>query len=131
MLILGVDSALLWAVVAFFLSYIPFVGLALSIAPPALLALAESGLGRAAAVVIGVIVINLAIENVVDPAVTGKQMQLSPTAVFISFLFWTFLLGPLATLVAMPLTLLLMVLLDSFEETRWLARMIGQPAPTV
>lgn len=128
LLILGVDFALLWAVLAFFLSYIPFVGLALSIAPPALLALAESGLGRAAAVIIGVVLINLAIENVVDPAVTGKQMQLSPTAVFISFLFWTFLLGPLATLVAMPLTLLLMVVLDSFEETRWLARMIGQPA---
>lgn len=128
LLVLGVDFALLWAILAFFLSYIPFVGLALSIAPPAILALAEAGPGRAAAVIIGVIVINFAIENVVDPAVTGQQMQLSPTAVFISFLFWTFLLGPLATLVAMPLTLLLMVVLDSFEETRWLARMIGQPA---
>jgi AI-2 transport protein TqsA len=127
-LLLGVDYALLWGVVAFFLSYIPYIGLLTAMLPPALLALAESGWLQAAIVVLGITAINLAIENIVEPGYTGKRLSLSPTIVFISFFFWAWLLGPVGALLSMPITVLLLLVFQSNESTRWLAKIIGNAA---
>ena len=77
------------------------------------------------AVIIGAVVINLAIENIVEPALTGKQLKLSPTAVFVSFFFWGWLLGPVGVFLSMPITVLLLLMLDSSEQPAWAARLIG------
>lgn len=53
LLVLGVDFALMWGILAFFLSFVPYVGLVLAVAPAVLLALAEFGLGRALLVIAG------------------------------------------------------------------------------
>ena len=84
-LLVGVDYPVLWGVLAFVLSYIPYIGLFTAMIPPTLLALAESGWLQAAVIVIGITALNLAIENVVEPGYTGKRLQLSPTVVFLSF----------------------------------------------
>lgn len=123
--LLGIDYALLWAVLTVFLSFVPYIGLVLAATPATLLALAEYGPGRALVVVIAVTVINIVIENVIAPTYTGKTLNLSPTAVFVSFLFWVWLLGPLGALLAMPITVLLMLTFDRYESTRWLAQVIG------
>jgi len=125
LLLLGVDHALLWAVLTFFLSFVPYIGLTVAMIPPALLALAEFGPARAVGVVIGAIVINLAIENIVEPQLTGKKLKLSPTAVFISFFFWGWLLGPVGVMLAMPITVMILLVLDRSEETAWAALLIG------
>ena len=87
---MGVDYAPLWGVTAFFLSYILYIGLLAAMVPPALLALAEFGWPQALLIVIVIVGINLAIENVVAPSYTGKQLKLSPTIVFLSFFFYFF-----------------------------------------
>jgi AI-2 transport protein TqsA len=69
--------------------------------------------------------INLAIENLVAPSLIGRRLSLSPAVVFVSFFFWTWLLGPPGTFLSMPITVLLTVVLDSYDETRWLARLMG------
>jgi AI-2 transport protein TqsA len=125
-LLLGVDYPLLWGVCAFFLSYIPYIGLLTAMIPPALLALAESGWGAALLVVIGITAINLAIENVVEPGYTGRQLKLSPTVVFVSFFFWAWLLGPVGGLMSMSITVLLMLVFQGHESTHWLAEIIGR-----
>lgn len=124
-LLVGIDYALLWGVVAFFLSYIPYIGLLTAMIPPALLALAEHGWPQALLVVIAIVLINLMIENVVEPGYTGKRLQLSPTVVFLSFFFWGWLLGPVGALLSMPITVMLLLALQHDEDTLWLARMIG------
>ena len=124
-LLVGVDYALLWGVVAFFLSYIPYVGLLTAMIPPALLALAEHGWPQALLIVVAVVLINLMIENVVEPGYTGKRLQLSPTVVFLSFFFWGWLLGPVGALLSMPITVMLLLALQHDEDTLWLARVIG------
>lgn len=124
-LLLGIDYALLWGVVAFFLSYIPYVGLLTAMIPPALLALAEYGWPQAMLVVVTIVLINLMIENVVEPGYTGKRLQLSPTVVFLSFFFWGWLLGPVGALLSMPITVMLLLALQHDEDTLWLARIIG------
>jgi len=125
-LLLGVDYALLWGVLAFFLSFIPYIGLAIAMIPPTLLALAEFGWVQALIVIIGVTAINLLIENVLEPGYTGKRLSLSPTFVFISVFFWAWLLGPIGALLSMPITVMLLLVFQRNESTLWLAKIIGR-----
>ena len=76
-------------------------------------------------VVIGVTVINVSVENIVAPVYTGRGLSLSPLVVFIAFFFWAWLLGPVGALLAMPITVLIMLILQGDERTRWLARIVG------
>lgn len=124
-LLVGVDSAPLWGVTAFFLSYIPYIGLLTAMIPPALLALAESGWPQAAVVVIGITGINILIENILEPGYTGKRLQLSPTIVFVSFFIWAWVLGPVGALLSMPITVMLLLAFQSHESTVWLARILS------
>jgi len=126
LLILGVDYALLWGVLAFVLSYVPYIGLFTAMIPPTILALAEFGLPKGILVVVGVVALNLLIENVLEPAYTGKKLSLSPSVVFISFFVWGWILGPIGALLSMPITVMLMLVLNQHESTRWLSKLIGR-----
>jgi AI-2 transport protein TqsA len=125
--LLGVDFPILWGVLVFFLSFIPYIGLILAVAPAVVLALAEFGLGRAIIVIVAVVVINVLAENVLSPVLMGRGLELSPTVVFLSFIFWAWLLGGPGAFLALPLTLFVAIMLGSFPETRWLASLMGLP----
>lgn len=125
LLVLGVDYALLWGVLTFVLSYIPYIGLFTAMIPPTILALAEFGLTRGILVVVGAVALNLLIENVLEPSYTGKKLRLSPSIVFISFFVWGWILGPVGALLSMPIMVMLMLVLSQHESTHWLAEIIG------
>jgi len=127
-LLVGVDYPLLWGAVAFVLSYIPYIGLFTAMIPPTLLALAEYGWLQALIVVAAITILNLTIENVLEPGYTGRRLQLSPTAVFLSFFFWAWLLGPVGALLSMPITVMLFLGCQRDEQTVWLAQFIGREA---
>jgi AI-2 transport protein TqsA len=127
--LLGVDFPLLWGILTFFLSFIPYIGLVLAVAPAVVLALAEHGLDRALLVIVGVIVINILAENVLSPMMMGRGLNISPTIVFLSFIIWAWLLGGPGAFLALPLTLFVAVMFDTFPETRWLASLIGVSSP--
>ncbi|MBV9454517.1 MAG: AI-2E family transporter [Rubrobacter sp.] len=123
-LLLGVNYALLWGVLTFFLAFVPYIGLFFAMIPPTLLALAESGLGWATLVVVGVQVINGLAENALAPYLMGRGLSLSPTVVFFSFIFWIFLLGAPGAFLAMSLTFFVVVMLSTYPEARWLANLM-------
>jgi AI-2 transport protein TqsA len=123
--LLGVDFPLLWGILTFFLSFVPYIGLVLAVTPAVVLALAEFGVSRAALVIAGVIVINVLAENVLSPVLMGRGLNISPTIVFLSFIFWAWLLGGPGAFLALPITLFVAVMLDTFPETRWLASLMG------
>jgi AI-2 transport protein TqsA len=123
--LLGVDFALLWGILTFFLSFVPYIGLVLAVTPAVVLALAEFGVTRAVLVIIGVIVINILAENVLSPMMMGRGLNISPTIVFLSFIVWAWLLGGPGAFLALPITLFVAVMFDTFPETRWLASLIG------
>jgi len=129
LLVVGVPYPLLWGVLTFFLSYVPYIGLFVAMIPPTLLALAESGLGWAIGVVAGVVVINVLAENALSPYLMGRGLNLSPTVVFFSFVFWIFLLGAPGAFLAMPLTLFLVVMLSTYPEASWLASLMVAQEP--
>jgi AI-2 transport protein TqsA len=130
MFVLGVDFPLMWGILTFFLSFIPWIGLPLAVAPAVVLALAEHGIERALLVILGVIVINVLAENALSPMLMGRGLSLSPTVLFIGFIFWAWLLGGPGAFLAAPLTIFLVLMLDTFPETRWLAAVMGMSPPS-
>jgi AI-2 transport protein TqsA len=120
-----VDFPLLWGILTFFLSFVPYIGLVLAVTPAVVLALAEFGVSRAVLVIVGVVVINVLAENVLSPVMMGRGLNISPTIVFLSFILWAWLLGGPGAFLALPITLFVAIMLDTFPETRWLASLMG------
>ena len=126
MVVVGVDDALLWAVGAFLLSFVPYIGLVLALIPPTILAYAESGLPAAAVIVVGGVVLNVLAENVLEPIMTGRALSLTTWLVFTMFFFWVWLMGPVGALLSMPITVLIVLVLDHNESTRWVATLLSR-----
>ena len=120
----GIPNAGLWTVLIFFLAFIPYIGSIFAMIPPVLLAYAQSGLGVAIIIILLAVVINGITENLVAPLVMGKGLSISPTVVFLSFLFWMFILGGSGAFIAMPLTLAIILFMGSFIETRSFSKML-------
>ena len=131
LVLLGVDFAVLWGLLGFLMNYIPNLGIVLSIIPPALLALLEFGWSQMLIVIIGYVVINIFIENILKPRVLGEDLNISPLFVIISLVAWGYVLGPAGTILAVPLTLIATkLILENSEETRWMAvLMSANPQP--
>src|SRR5215213_4412521 len=129
LLVLRVDFPLMWGILAFFLSFIPWIGLPLAVAPAVILAFAEHGPTSALLVIAGVTVINILAENAVSPMLMGRGLSISPTVLFLGFIFWAWLLGGPGAFLAAPLTIFLILMLDTFPETRWLASVMGASPP--
>ena len=126
LLVLGVDFAVLWGVVAFLLSYVPVVGFWLALIPPVILALLEFGLPTALIVLAGFVLINGTAENIVKPKLMGEGLDLAPSVVFLSLIFWTAILGPLGAILALPMTMAVkQLVLEADEQNRWLAALIS------
>lgn len=122
---LGVDFAILWGVLSFLLSFLPNIGFVLALIPPTLLALLQFGLARAAIVAIGLIIINMILDNFVKPRFLGESLDLSPAVVVLSLVFWSWLLGPVGALMAVPLSIAVKYLLASFHDVQWLAHLMS------
>jgi predicted PurR-regulated permease PerM len=130
LLVGGIDFAVFWGVMAFFLGYIPYIGLALTTIPPAFFGLLQYGIVGALAVIIAISIVNALAENVIFPSLAGKGLKLYPAIVFLSLLYWNYVLGATGMLLATPLAMVLKIILESFEETKRLARLMG-PAEDV
>jgi predicted PurR-regulated permease PerM len=121
LLILGVDFAVLWGLLAFLMGYIPSIGFWLAMIPPLILALLELGPTQALIVFLGYVLINGSIQNFVQPKLMGKGLNLSPLFVVLSLFLWAWVLGPLGALLAVPLTMTAKVfLVDPYPEIHWL-----------
>ncbi|MBQ0721157.1 MAG: AI-2E family transporter [Gammaproteobacteria bacterium] len=121
----GVDYPVMWALLAFLLNFVPTVGSFLAAIPAVLLALIQLGPGQAGFLALAYVAINLVIGNVVEPRWMGKDLNLSPLVVFLSLVFWGWVLGPVGMLLSIPLTILVKIALESDTETAWVGIMLG------
>lgn len=124
LLIGGIDFAILWGLLFFLFGYIPYLGFYLAAIPPMLLGLFKYGLIGALGVLVGITLVNALVENVIFPSLAGKGLKLSPTIVFLSLFYWSFVLGAAGALIAVPLTIVVKIVLESSEETRLMAKLM-------
>lgn len=124
--LLGVPLPLLWGLLAFITNYIPNIGFVIGLIPPAILALLEGGPSLMLAVIAVYCLLNVVIQSVIQPKVVGDSVGLSTTLSFFSLVFWTWVIGPLGALLAIPLTLFAKALLvDTDPDARWLRPLIS------
>jgi len=121
LLILGVDYAVLWGMLAWFMGYIPSIGFMIALIPPVLLAYAQYGLRTALIVLVGYILINGGVQNFYQPKVMGQRLKISPVVVFVGLFVWGYLLGGIGAILAVPMTMLVLIIMENFEGTRTLA----------
>ncbi|WP_246456137.1 AI-2E family transporter [Nocardioides mesophilus] len=117
---LGIPLPLVWGFFSFITNFVPNIGFVIGVVPPALLGLLEGGWERMLLVIVIYSVLNVTIQTFIQPRYVGATVGLSAEMTFMSLVVWTFLLGPLGALLAVPMTLLVRALfIDSDERTAW------------
>jgi AI-2 transport protein TqsA len=125
LLILGVDYPALWGTLSFLLNYVPNIGAIIAAVPVVLLALLQLGVRSALLTVLGFVVVHVVVGNIIEPKLTGKSLSLSTLVVFVSLVFWGWVLGPIGMIFSVPMTSLVKIALESHEDTRGFAIMMG------
>ncbi len=123
--IIGVDYPVLWGLLAFILNFIPNIGSIIAAVPAVLLAVVQLGLFEALLTAIGYVVVNTVYGNIVEPKFMGKGLGLSTLVVFVSLVFWGWILGPVGMLLSVPLTVTVKIALHANKETEWIAIILG------
>jgi predicted PurR-regulated permease PerM len=104
---------------------VPTIGSIIAALPPVLLALIQLGPGEATTTMIGYMGINIAFGNFIEPRMMGYGVGISPLIVFTGLVLWGWIFGPVGMLLSVPLTMALKMGLESSEDTRWIAILIG------
>lgn len=125
LLILGVDYALLWGTLAFAFNFVPNIGSIIAAIPAVLLSMVQLDPLSGALVAICYLVINILVGNFIEPRFMGKKLGLSTLVVFLSLVFWGWVLGPVGMLLSVILTMKVKIGLDSNDNTRWLGVLLG------
>ncbi len=128
LLILGVDYPVLWGTLSFLLNYVPNIGSVIAALPVALLALVQLGAGTALLTVLGFVVVHIVVGNIIEPKLTGQGLSLSTLVVFLSLVFWGWILGPIGMILSVPMTSLVKIALESREDTLRFAVLLGSEA---
>jgi predicted PurR-regulated permease PerM len=81
--------------------------------------------GSALLTVLGFVVVHTVVGNIIEPKVTGKGLSLSTLVVFLSMVFWGWVLGPIGMILSVPMTSLVKIAFESYEDTQGLAIMLG------
>ncbi|MCU7905827.1 MAG: AI-2E family transporter [Candidatus Thiodiazotropha sp. (ex Epidulcina cf. delphinae)] len=123
--VLDVDYPILWGMLAFLFNYVPNIGSIIAAVPAVLLALIQFGPQAAVWTAVGYLVVNSLVGNVIEPRFMGKGLGLSPLVVFVSLVFWGWILGPVGMFLSVPLTMAMKIVLDSNPDTRGYAAMLG------
>ncbi|TNG02122.1 MAG: AI-2E family transporter [Gammaproteobacteria bacterium] len=127
--LIGIDYPLLWGVLAFLLNYVPNIGSIIAAVPAVLLAIVQLGWGYALLTAGVYVAVNVIVGNFIEPKFMGRGLGLSTLVVFLSLIFWGWVLGPVGMLLSIPLTMTLKIALDSNHDTRWIAILLDSEEP--
>ena len=107
------------------LNYVPNIGSIFAAIPGVLTALVQFSALKAGYAAAGYIGINLLVGSVIEPRFMGRGLGMSTLVVFLSLVFWGWVLGPVGMLLSVPLTMILRIALEGNEDTRWIAVLLG------
>ncbi len=122
----GVKFVILWGALTFFANFVPYLGSLVACALPILFGFLDLDLGgQPFAVAILLPTVHAISAYLVEPAMTGKAVDLSPLVVLIALSFWGLCWGLAGMVLAVPLTAMLKIILESAPGTRPIAGLMG------
>ena len=129
MLVMGLDFALFWAVMIALFNYIPFVG-TVAILFPILLSLAQYGSLTTTLVLAALLLVaQLISDNVLEPKLFSRQLNLNPFVIIVALSFWTAIWGLPGAILAIPITSMIAIICDAFPATRFIAIFLAERLP--
>jgi predicted PurR-regulated permease PerM len=124
--LVGLDFALFWGFLAFLLNYVPNVGSFVAAIPPVILSGLQLGLTRTVVIAAGYLAINMVLGNLVEPALMGRGLRMSPLSIFLALVFWGWVWGPLGMILSVPLTVSIKILFENTESLKWVAALLDR-----
>ena len=128
--LIGVEYAILWGLLAFLLNFVPNIGSIIAAVPAVLLAIIQLGIAPAVLAAGGYLLVNMVIGNFIEPRFMGRGLGLSSLVVFLSLIFWGWVLGPVGMLLSVPLTMIVKIGLQSGHDTRWISVLLDSDPET-
>ena len=125
LILFDVPHALLWAVLAFILNYIPTIGSIIAAIPAILVSLAVNDISATLWLTLIYLVVNISIGNFIEPRFLGKGLGISTLVVILSLLFWGFIFGIGGMFLAVPLTMSIKIALDANPRTKFISILLS------
>ncbi len=125
LILFDVPHALLWAVLAFILNYIPTIGSIIAAIPALLVSLAVNDISATLWLTLIYLVVNISIGNFIEPRFLGKGLGISTLVVILSLLFWGFIFGIGGMFLAVPLTMSIKIALDANPRTKFISILLS------
>lgn len=128
--LLDLDLASVWAIVAFVLNYIPMIGSIIAVIPPVLFAIVQFGDWQTTLLVlIGLGAIQFTIGNYLDPRLEGRALAISPMIIILSILFWGLVWGVPGAFIGVPMTIAILTACEGVPNLRWIPVLLGMEPP--
>jgi AI-2 transport protein TqsA len=129
LVVLGVSFAAFWALLMFFVTYVPTVG-GVAVVLPALMALVQFGtLGPALIIVVALGALHFLLMNVAATLILGQSLNLSPFVIILALTFWGLVWGLAGLFLAVPMTAAIAIVCAHIEGLRWVAVLLAAPPP--
>jgi predicted PurR-regulated permease PerM len=128
--LIGIPNPVLWGILAGVLRFVPYIGALIAAAFPLALAVAVDP-GWSKVIVTGALflLVETILGQVVEPMLYAHRTGVSPVAVIVAAMFWTWLWGPIGLLLSTPLTVCLSVLGRHVDRLRFLDVILGSRPP--
>ncbi len=123
--VMHIQYAIVWGILVLLMRYIPNIGSIIAAIPIMLFVLIQDGLTGVLYVGIAYAIINFIIGQIIEPRFLAKGMNLSTLAVFLSLVFWGWILGDVGMLLAVPITMAMKISFETRENSQWMAIMLG------
>ena len=132
MLAVGLNNVLFWAVIFFLLTFIPNIGVTVGSVAPSLFALIQfRTVWQAMTIFLFIQVIATIVGNFIYPRLQARTQNIDPVATLLSLAFWSWLWGLPGAFLAVPMTLMSMMVFTQFPSTRWVAAMLSNDGKPV
>lgn len=123
----GLDFSEFWALLIFFLNYIPNIGAIIATAFPVLLGFIQFAEPWSAMVMMsGLVTIQFVMGNIIEPRFMGHSLNLSALVILIALAVWGAIWGVLGMFLSVPITVMMMIIFSQFPSTRPLAILLSQ-----
>ncbi|MDP1615006.1 MAG: AI-2E family transporter [Methylococcales bacterium] len=121
------DFSAFWALLIFFLNFIPNIGAIIATAFPVLLAFVQFQTPLPCFIIAGgIILVQFVIGNLIEPRFLSKSLNLSPLVILIALAFWGSVWGILGMFLSVPITVMMMIIFAHFNATRPIAILLSQ-----